>query len=323
MVDGREKSPKMKVVITGGCGFIGSNLVKEAVKRNWDIVVYDDFSRFAPDHLGEYKEAVSIVKGEIEDLTALRRVLNGADVVFHLAAASRQSGSIESPENYFVPNALGTYNVAEACRTTSTRIVFTSTWVVYERKNEKIPTKFDENSMLGPSNPYAMSKKHGEDWLNLYHGLYGEDSVIFRLSNVYGPGDKNRIIPSIIDHARKDDDIVVFGNVRLLNFVHVDDLVHAFVSAATRKKMQNRTLNIGSDASVTMKDVADKIVRAASSKSRVRVAPLPDWEYPYYIPDTSLAEKELGFKSKKTLDAGIEEMVRLESLKPVEMSGVV
>jgi nucleoside-diphosphate-sugar epimerase len=311
----------MKAVITGGCGFIGSNLVKDAVKRNWDVVVYDNFSRFAPDHLGKYKEAVSIVKGEIQDLPALRKVLNGADVVFHLAAASRQSGSIESPETYFVPNTLGTYNVAEACRTSSTRIIFTSTWVVYERKNEDIPTQFNENSALGPSNPYAMSKKHGEDWLNLYHDLYGEDSVIFRLSNIYGPGDKNRIIPSIIDRARSGDDIVVFGNVRLLNFVHVDDLVDAFVAASTRKTMHNRTLNIGSVPSVTMKDVADRIVRATSSKSRVRVEPLPDWEHPYYVPDTSLAEKEMGFKAKKTLDAGIEEMVRLESLSPLEISG--
>ena len=312
----------MKVVITGGCGFIGSHLVKEAVKRNWDVVVYDDFSRFAPDHLGKYEEAVSIVKGEIQDLPTLKGVLNGADLVFHLAAASRQSGSIESPENYFIPNELGTYNVAEACRTSSTRILFTSTWVVYQRKNEKIPTKFHEKSMLGPSNPYAMSKKHGEDWLNLYHELYGEDSVIFRLSNIYGPGDKNRIIPSIIDRARKDEDITVFGNVRLLNFAHVDDLVDAFISAATRKKMQNRTFNIGSDTSVTMKDVADRVVKATSSRSRIMVAPLPNWEYPYYIPDTSLAERELGFKAKTTLDAGIEEMVRLEPPKPLEISEV-
>jgi UDP-glucose 4-epimerase len=313
----------MKVVITGGCGFIGSHLVKETVKRNWDIVVYDDFSRFPPDHLGEYKEAVSIMKGDVQDLTSLRDVLNGADVVIHLAAASRQSGSIESPEMYFGPNELGTYNVAEACRTSSTRIVFTSTWVVYERKNEEIPTKFSENSMLGPANPYAMSKKHGEDWLNLYNSLYGEDSVIFRLSNIYGPGDKDRIIPSMIDRARKGDDLVVYGNERLLNFVHVDDLVQAIVSAATKTKIQNRILNIGSGTSVTLKDIALKVLKATSSRARVKIAPLPDHEYRYYLPDTSLAERELGFKAIKSLDAGIGELVRLESLKPIEVSGVL
>jgi UDP-glucose 4-epimerase len=263
------------------------------------------------------------VRGDIEDLVTLRKVLEGADIVFHFAAASRQSGSIESPDTYFSPNVVGTYNVAEACRTSSTRIVFTSTWVVYAKRNELTPTKFGENATLGPVNPYAMSKKHGEDWLNLYNSLYREDSVVFRLSNIYGPGDRDRIIPSIIDRARKGDDIVVFGNVRLLNFVHVDDLVEAFVSAATKKKIQNRILNIGSDASVTMKDVADRIVKAASSKSRVRVAPLPDWEHPYYLPDTSLAERELGFKAKKTLDAGIEEMIRIERPKPLEIAGAI
>ncbi len=313
----------MKAVITGGCGFIGSHLVKEAVKRKWDVTVYDNFTRFAPDHLGSYKDAVSIVKGNIEDLSSLREELNRADVVFHLAAASRQSGSTESPDTYFSPNVVGTFNVAEACRKSSARIIFTSTWVVYEKKKRERLTKFGENTVLRPENPYAMSKKQGEDWLNLYNGLYGEDSVIFRLSNIYGPGDKNRIVPSMIDRARKGDDIVVFGKERLLNFVHVDDLIQAFTAAATKKKLQNRILNIGSDTSVTMKDVADRIVKATSSNSRVKVAPLPDWEHPYYLPDTSLAERELGFKANKTLDAGIEEMVKLESAKPVEISGVV
>ena len=297
-------------------------MVKEAVTRRWDVTVYDNFSRFAPDHLGDYKEAVSIVKGEIEDLAGLRKTLNGADVVFHLAAASRQSGSIESPNTYFSPNVLGTFNVAEACRTTSVRIIFTSTWVVYQKRQRETLTKFDEKAVLDPENPYAMSKKQGEDWLNLYNSLYREDSVIFRLSNIYGPGDKNRIIPSIIDRAKKGDDIVVFGKDRLLNFVHVDDLVEAFVFAATKKRMDNRILNIGSDTSVTMKEVADRITKAASSNSRIRVEPLPDWEHPYYLPDISLAEKELGFRTRKQLDAGIEEMVRPEVAKPLVISEV-
>src|SRR5207245_11815519 len=97
---------------------------------------------------------------------------------------------------------------------------------------------------------------------------------------IYVPSDKNRIIPSIIDRARKNEDITVFGNVRLLNFVHVDDLVDAFISAATGKKLQTRIFNIGSDTSVTMKDVADRIVKATSSRSRIMVAPLPNWEDP-------------------------------------------
>jgi UDP-glucose 4-epimerase len=298
-------------------------LVKEAVKKKWEVTVYDNFARFSPDHLGRYKDAVSIVEGNIEDYSTLSGELKNADVVFHLAAASRQSGSIESPISYFSPNVLGTYNVAEACRNSNARVIFTSTWVVYEKKRRELPTKFGENTSLRPENPYAMSKKHGEDWLNLYNKLYGEDSVIFRLSNIYGPGDKNRIIPSIIDRAKKGDDILVFGKERLLNFVHVDDLMEAFISAATKEKMESRIFNIGSDTSVTMKDVADRIVKATSSKSRVTVAPLPGWEHPYYLPETSLAERELAFRAKRTLDAGIEEMVRLQSARPLEISETI
>jgi nucleoside-diphosphate-sugar epimerase len=127
----------------------------------------------------------------------------------------------------------------------------------------------------------------------------------------------------MIDRARKGDDLVVYGNERLLNFVHVDDLVQAIVSAATKTKIQNRILNIGSGTSVTLKDIALKVLKATSSRARVKIAPLPDHEYRYYLPDTSLAERELGFKAIKSLDAGIGELVRLESLKPIEVSGVL
>lgn len=312
----------MKAVITGGCGFIGSLLVKRAIKEKWDVTVYDNFSRFSPTHLGEYRNAVSVVRGDVQDSTELKKVIDGADVVFHLAASSRQSGSIESPDVYFSPNVVGTYNVAEACRSSSTRIIFTSTWVVYEKRNEAIPTRFGEHSVLAPANPYAMSKKHGEDWLNLYNNLYGEDSVIFRLSNIYGPGDKDRIIPSMISRARKGEDIVAFGKERLLNFLHVEDLVDAFVSATTKRKIQHRILNIGSDTSVTLKDIANMIVKAMASRSRVKIAPLPDYEHPYYVPDTTLAERELGFKPRKTLENGIMELIRLESTNPLEIPSV-
>ncbi len=243
----------------------------------------------------------------------MRDATDKADVVFHLAASSRQSGSIEAPESYFSPNVIGTYNVAEACRKTTTRVIFTSTWVVYQKKFDSPPSKYSENSPLAPSNPYAMSKKQGEDWLNLYNALYGEDSMIFRLSNIYGPDDKDRVVPSLIDRAKNGKDIVVFGKERLLNFVHVDDLIDAFILAAMKPKIQNRVLNIGSNECVTLKEVADRIVKFTHSNSRISVAPLPEFEHPYYIPDTSLAEAELGFRAKTSLDAGLQELAGVAS----------
>ncbi len=156
-----------------------------------------------------------------------------------------------------------------------------------------------------------MSKKHGEDWLNLYNHPYGEDILIFRLSNIYGTGDKDRIIPSIIRKARKGENIVIFGEEHYVNYLHVDDLVRAFFSAATKERIHNRILNIGAEESINLKEVACIIVSDLKSPSRIRTAPLPEYEYPYYSPDTVLAEKEIGFKAMKNLKHGLQELVQL------------
>lgn len=300
----------MKAVVTGGCGFIGSALVRKIAARHWDILLYDNFSRFGPSHLGEYKEKVTIVRGNVEDFERLQRVVKGADVVFHLAANSRQSGSMESPGAYFGPNAIGTYNVAEACRNSSTRVIYISTCAVYDKARIRRKIGISEEAPLGPETPYALSKKVGEDWLNLYNRAYDEESVIFRLPNVYGPGDKERIIQSIIAKAIRNENITIFGDPHHLNFVHVEDIADALVLAATKRKIRHRIFNLGSRRNVNLKNLARLIIRMTGSASQVLISALPDYEPDYLRPSIELARKELGYDPKRTLADGIREMIQ-------------
>ncbi len=299
----------MKVAITGGCGFIGSHLARRGIEEGWEVIVFDNFSRFTPDNLGSSRESVSIIQGNIEDFRRLRKALHEADVVFHLAGISRAVGSVENPQGFFEINTVGTHNVFESCRQTSTRIIFPSSWVVYSRESKRLGVRAREEDRLEPETPYGLSKLVGEEYGKLYFRLYGEDIIILRLSNVYGPGDKDRVIPTMTTRAMRNDSIMVDGNPRLINFVYVEDVVDALVAAATRKEMKNRVYNIGTPESVNLLDLATMIIRECRSSSPVRIGHLPPHEYECYSPDTMLAKAELGFVPRMSLERGVQKCV--------------
>ncbi len=315
----------MKVAITGGCGFIGSHLARRGVGRGWEVVIFDDFSRFGPDNLGSIAKSVTTVQGRVENMGNLGRALGGVDVVFHLGGISRAVGSVENPQPLFETNVLGTHNVFETCRGTPTRVVFASSWVVYDRESRRPDVKAREGDRLGPETPYGLSKLIGEQYGKLYNDLYREDIVCLRLSNVYGPGDRNRVIPTMTSLAMKGDTIRVDGNPRFMNFVYVEDVVDALVSIAERKEIESRTYNIGTPDSVNLVDLATMIIKECNSSSSLRIGALPPHEYEYYCPDTSLARDELGFVAETSLERGIHECVqrvlrdrRELSFKPAE-----
>ncbi len=299
----------MKVVITGGCGFIGSRLAKRGIEEGWDVLVYDNFSRFGPDNLGHTVESISVIRGDIEDLESLRAVVKGSDIVFHLAGISRAVGSVDDPQGFFKTNTVGTHNVFESCRGTLTRVVFASSWVVYERETKK-GAKTSEGDELDPATPYALSKFVGEKYGEMYANLYGQDNISLRFSNVYGPGDKDRVIPTMITRALKGLTVRVNGNPHFVDFIYIDDLVEALVSVGNVKRLSHRAYNIGTSQSVNLIDLARLIIRECQSSSGVQVGQLPNHEHAYYCPDISLAREELGFVAHTTLEEGIRMCVK-------------
>jgi UDP-glucose 4-epimerase len=307
----------MNVTITGGCGFIGSHLARRGIERGWKITIFDNFSRFSPANLGNLASSLSIIQGNIEDHAKLRGALGKADVVFHLGGISRAVGSTDNPREFFETNVLGTHNVYDICRGTSTRIIFPSSWIVYSKDATKIGAKTKEGDKLQPQTPYALSKLIGEEYGRLYDYLYGEDIISVRLSNVYGPGDKERIIPTMINTALKGGKLKVNGNPRLLNFIYVEDVVSAMTAVAEKTDLKSKVFNIGTEASTNLLDLAKMVRKECGSDSSIEIGPQPDREFVYYCPDTSLAAREFGFTSKTNIADGIHVCVEsaLESLE--------
>jgi UDP-glucose 4-epimerase len=295
----------MRVTITGGCGFIGSRLARRCVERDWDVTIFDNFSRFSVANLGKWAESMSIVQGDIEDRGSLKPALQGTDVVFHFGGISRAVGSIENPHTFFDINVVGTYNVYDLCRGTSTRIIFPSSWIVYSKEASGFGKKMKEGAKLDPDTPYGLSKLMGEEYARLYWHLYAEDIISVRLSNVYGPRDKDRIIPTMIDKALKGERLIVNGNPRFLNFIYVEDAVDALMMTAQKKSVKSRVFNIGTPLSTNLFDLATMIRKECDSSSTIEIGPLPQREFAYYCPNTSLAKAELGFVCKTDIVDGI------------------
>jgi UDP-glucose 4-epimerase len=285
----------VKVAITGGCGFIGSYLARRGIERGWEITVFDNFSRFSPTNLGTIPDSLSIIQGDVQDRIKLGEALRKADVVFHLGGISRSVGSTENPQEFFETNVTGTHNVYELCRGKPIRIIFPSSWIVYSKGVARHRTATKEDDKLEPKTPYALSKLIGEQYANLYRDLYNENIVCVRLSNVYGPGDKDRIIPTMIDRALKGQRLRVNGNPRLLNFIYVEDVVDAMVAIAEKPEVKSPVYNIGARSSTNLLDLAKMINNQCGSYAPIDVGPPPELEAFYYCPDTSLAAAELRF----------------------------
>ena len=173
----------MKCIVTGGAGFIGSNLVDRLIDDGHEVMVIDDLST------GKKENINKLAKLYHKDLTEMRResdfsIFEGVDIVFHIACLSRVQPSIENPHLYHDKNVNGIVNVLEGCRKYGiSRLVFSSSSSVYGDA-EEVPTS--ENCKLNPISPYALHKLIGEQYCKLYSELYGIDTVSLRYFNVYG-----------------------------------------------------------------------------------------------------------------------------------------
>lgn len=297
------------MLITGGCGFIGSCLARAGLNNGWEVTIYDDFSRFGPEHLGNILPSVTVVRGKVEDPASLRKVVRGSDIVYHLAGISRAVGSVDNPRGFFETNTVGTHNVFAGCMDAAVRVVFASSYIVYGR-NSRIGVRMHESDPPSPETPYALSKLVGENYAQLYNNLYEQDNVCLRFSNVYGPNDRDRVVPAMISRAIKNETIKVNGNPHFLNFIYVEDLVEALTSIAKVRVLKHRLYNIGSPKSVNLIDLAKIIVEKSQSSSQIQAGPLPLFEPEYYCPDVTQASQGFGFVAKTELEVGVERCVK-------------
>lgn len=305
----------MKVVITGGCGFIGSNLAHELVDEN-EVVVIDDLSTGRSENNEDLlnNENYRFVKGSITDLDLLKQIFDGADYVFHQAAIPSVPRSIKDPAKTNEVNISGTLNVLIAAEHNNVKkVVYASSSSVYG----DTPVLPKEEGMIpNPLSPYAVSKLTGEYYCKVWSDIYGLKTASLRYFNVYGPkqdpsSEYAAVIPKFITRVLNGEPLIIYGDgEQTRDFTFVKDVVSANILAA--KSSETGIFNIGGGKRVSINELAETIIKASGTVTdpgRMYMEPR-DGDVKHSLADIRRAESIIGYKPSYTRDDGLKETIR-------------
>lgn len=310
-----------KIVVTGGAGFIGSNLIEKLIKENkFEITVIDNFST-------GYKKNLELVKNEIELIQAdacsyqeIKNAFSDAKYVFHLAAFSYVGESIKKPLEYNKNNLDSLINVLNASKENSVeKVIFPSTCVVYGQ-TEKTP--IPESEPLKPNTPYGLTKQAGEFYCKFFTEIHDLDTVCLRIFNAFGPRMQSRVLSIFVNLMLEDKQPKLSGNGKQSrDFVFVEDIVNGLIKAMNAgKKSKGKSYNIGTGKGTSLNELIEKINLVLGKNIKPIHGEIAAGEIDEIIADTYLAEKELGFKAEVNLDSGLKKTIDWMKKKGLKQS---
>jgi UDP-glucose 4-epimerase len=247
---------ELPILITGGAGFIGSNLVDALVARGKRVRVLDNFSAGKRSNVPD-DERVELIEGDVADQAVVRRAVKGCQAVVHLAAVASVQASVDDPIATHQSNLVGTLNVCEAMREEGVRrVVFASSAAIYGNNGEG--TSIDEDTPKAPLTPYAADKLASEHYLDFYRRQHGLEPVIFRFFNIFGPRQDpsspySGVISIFIERAQQRQPIAVFGDgEQTRDFLYVGDLVEILMQALDSAEIEAGAVNVGLDHATSL-----------------------------------------------------------------------
>ncbi len=299
-----------RVLVTGAEGFIGSHLVDELLQQGAEVralVHYNPFGKFG--WLQERADDVDILPGDVRDGERVARVVEGMEVVFHLAALIGIPYSYDAPESYIQTNALGTYNVLTAARRAGVaRMIQTSTSEVYGTARS-VP--IDESHPLQPQSPYSASKIAGDMLALSFHHSFGLPVAVVRPFNTYGPRQSARaIIPAVLTQLFSDSgEIRVGATSPTRDFNFVTDTARGFLAVAECEQALGQVVNIGSGREISIGELVELLVKMSGRSARVvtdsdRLRPAGS-EVERLLCDNRRALAWAGWKPEVTLEEGL------------------
>jgi len=298
----------VKTLVTGGAGFIGSNLVALLVDKGYDVTVCDNLSSGYESNLSKVA-SVAFVRGDIRDAELLARLMEGVDVVFHLAASVGNSRSIEQPIADCEINVIGTLQVLNAARRAGVhRIVFSSSAAIFgELKQVPIP----ENHPAEPDSPYGVSKLAAEKQCLVYAKLFGLEVICLRYFNVYGLNQRydtyGNVIPIFTHRLLRSQPLIVYGDgEQTRDFVSVKDIARANLLAAEAEGISG-AFNIASGRAVTINHLIGIMQSVSGIELQVNYVAPRKGDVRHSRADISSANKVLGYRPSVDIQEGISE----------------
>ncbi len=300
-----------KVLVTGAEGFIGSHLVDQLLQEGAEVralVHYNPFGRWG--WLQDRADDVDIRSGDVRDGERVARVVDGCEVVFHLAALIGIPYSYDAPESYIQTNVVGTYNVLNACRRAGVdRMVQTSTSEVYGTAR-RVP--IDESHPLQPQSPYSASKIAGDMTALSFHHAFALPVVVVRPFNTYGPRQSTRafIATVLAQLFSGSGEIRIGATSPTRDFNYVTDTARGFLAVADCDQALGQVVNIGSGREISIGDLVELLVKISGKDAKVvsdidRLRPEGS-EVERLLCDNSRAREWAGWKPEVTLEEGLQ-----------------
>ncbi|MFC1486327.1 SDR family NAD(P)-dependent oxidoreductase [Thermoproteota archaeon] len=303
---------ELKVVVTGGAGFIGSNLCRTLLEQGANVTAFDNLYSGKIDSIKDLMDnGLNFIQEDIRDPAAIEKATKNCTIIFHLAAQTSVPLSMENPKEDCEINVVGTLNVLEAARKAGARMVFASSCAVYGNP-EKRPTP--ETYPTHPIAFYGLTKLLGENYCRFYQETYGSEIVMLRIFNVYGP-DCHGAIYDFLNKLRKTPDkLEVLGTGKQSrDFVYVSDMVDMLIKAATSPVASGNTFNVGTGTTTSVAELAKMIVNILGLKNvNISFQGGQAWagDMDITLADNSKAVKKLQWKPKVSLKEGLKKLIR-------------
>ena len=290
----------MRMLVTGGAGFIGHHLVRALIDRGDDVVVLDDLSTGDRRRLTAYESRIRLLVGDVRDRETVKAAVDGVEVVLHEAAVPSVARSIADPRRSNDVNVNGTVELVLAAAAAGVRrVVLAGSSSVYGSSGV-LPRREDQPT--DPRSPYAASKLAAEHYVHTIGAACGVESVVLRYFNVFGPGqdplsEYAAVVPRFVTAALEGQRPVVFGDgTQSRDFTFIDNVVAANLAAAVRPGIAGRTFNIGCGGRFTLRELLDAIAAATGRPIDPEFRPGRQGDVPHSQADISSAREHLGYE---------------------------
>ncbi|MCW4004824.1 MAG: SDR family NAD(P)-dependent oxidoreductase [Candidatus Bathyarchaeota archaeon] len=303
-----------KILVTGGAGFIGSHLVDRLVAEGYFVRIIDDLSSGKIENIQHHLHTnrVDFVKGDIRDVSLVRKNVAGIDFVVHLAAIISVPFSVENPELTFDVNLHGTLNLLRSCAEEGVgKFVFISSCAVYGDPEVNPVT---EDIKTNPISPYADSKLIGERYCLSFYERQLLKTVVLRFFNVYGSrqgvNDYSGVITRFISRVKKKEPLIIYGDgSQTRDFVNVNDIVDAILAAMKSEKAEGEVFNIGSGKSTSINELAKSVLELSNVDVEIKYENHRAGDIKHSLADISKARKLLDYEPKVSLKDGLRELI--------------